>query len=211
MGILSKLLDLFSQGNGANKHGTNNIISFEVQLKTFNQLGFTFNPGVETDDLNRFPDGYQAFEEQPYALMYAVLGQTIEREPWTPITNKCWNLDTEVIEDHGAYVEIVENISRVTNGELVLENIEDYVDIEEKVAWVSFSCKGDAYKWDLKVDDDWADGALFEKMQDLASKYKTNRKFTYFDTGGQDFVLGFSTPDELEKIRKATGLEIVWF
>jgi len=35
-------------------------------------------------------------------------------------------------------------------------------------------------------------------------------KFTFFNTGGQDFVLGYHTPEELEKIRKATGLDIVW-
>ena len=142
--------------------------------------------------------------------MYQMLGSTTEREPETPITNNCWDFDVEAIEDHGAYIYIMENISRITNGELIFENLKDYVDINEGEAWVSFTCRGDNYKWNLEVDNDWADGNLFDKVQELTGKYKTKGKFTYFNPGGQSFVLGYATPEELEKIRQATGLDIVW-
>jgi hypothetical protein len=35
-------------------------------------------------------------------------------------------------------------------------------------------------------------------------------RFTYFNTGGQDFVLGYHSPEELASIRESTGLDIVW-
>ena len=210
MGIISGLLGLFGCNAQTNSVNKNSKPTLDKQLEVFRELGFSFNEGVDTSDIKRWEGGHKEFEDHPFHLLYQTLGQTIEREPWTPITNKCWNFDLEAIEDHGAYVDIMKNISRITNRELVFENIQDYVDIEEGKAWVSFACKGDNYKWDLKVDNDWADGDLFDKVQALTEKYKTKGKFTFFNTGGQDFVLGYHTSEELEKIRQATGLEIVW-
>jgi hypothetical protein len=210
MGMLSGLVGLFGCNNKTNEQQINSKPTFEEQLETFKQLGFNLNTGTDISDINRWQEGHKAFEDEPYILMYQTLGSTIEREPWTPLTNKCWDFDLEAIERHGAYVDIMENISRVTNGELVFENIQDYVDLEEAKAWVSFTCKGDNYKWDLKVDNDWADGDLFDKVQALTEKYKTKGKFTFFNTHGQDFVLGYYTCEELETIKQTTGLEIVW-
>ncbi|MBK7174262.1 MAG: hypothetical protein IPH84_13740, partial [Bacteroidales bacterium] len=115
--------------------------TFQEQLDTFKELGFNFNQGIDTSDINRWPEGHKEFEDQPYHLMYKTLGQTIERDPWTPITNKCWDFDLEAIDDHGAYVGIMENISRITNGDLVFENLKDYVDIEENNNLVSLHVK----------------------------------------------------------------------
>ncbi|HEX6335216.1 MAG TPA: hypothetical protein VFZ78_13375, partial [Flavisolibacter sp.] len=132
------------------------------------------------------------------------------RAPWTPLTNKVWNLDAEAIEDHGDYVDIMSNLSRLTNGELAFENLSDYVSIDERRAWVRFTCRGETYKWDLKIDDDWVDGTLFDRVQELAEKYKTTGRFTFYHTGGQDFVVGYATPEELAALRRATGLDVVW-
>jgi hypothetical protein len=194
------------------KSNTNKFqkVTFQEQLSVFEKLGYKFNNGVTVKDLLRWEKGESAFEKEPWTLLYITLGQTIEKEPWTPITNKCWNFDLEAIEDHGAYIDIMENISRITNGDLIFKDLKDYVDIEEEKAWVSFSINEDKYKWDLKVDNDWADGDLFDRVQTLTKKYKTQGKFTYFDTGGQDFVLGYHSENELKKIKEATGLKIEW-
>jgi len=205
MGIAGALLGIFSCfGQSKSKP------SFQEQFEIFTELGFTLNQGVDTSDINRWEGGYKEFEELPFSLMYQTLGLTIEEEPWTPITNKCWDFDLEAIEDHGDYIDIMKNISRITNGELIFENLEDYVDIEEGKAWISFTCQGDKYKWNLKVDNDWADGSLFDKVQELAEKYRTKGRFTYFNTGGQNFVLGYHTKEELEIIKAKTRLNIVW-
>ncbi len=200
MGFFSILSNLFSTPQP----------SFEEQFETFKNLGFILNKGVDISDINHWKGGLKEFETLPYHLIYQTLGSTLERKPFTPLTNKCWNFDTEAIEDHGAYIDIMKNISRITNGELIFENITDFIEIEEETAWVSFTCNGDNYKWDLEVDNDWVDGELFVKVQDLTYKYKTKGKFTFFNTGGQDFVLGYETPEDLDIIRKTTGLEIVW-
>lgn len=184
--------------------------SFEKQLETFQKLGFVLNEGVSLTDFDRWPEGFKWYEESPYELMYITLGQTVEQEPWTPLTNQCWNFDLEAIDGNGDYVYIMENVSRITNGELQFKELKDFVDLEAEIAWVSFICNGDPYKWKLKVDGDWADGSLFDRVQALTINYQTSGKFTFFNSGGQDFVLGYCTPEQLEQIRKETGLEILW-
>ncbi len=184
-------------------------VSFEEQLKTFERLGFVLNPTIKVDDIDRW-GGKSEFDTPPFMTMYITLGQTIEREPWTPLTDRVWHFDMEAIEDHGAYVDIMKNLERITRGELKFSNLKDYVDVENKKAWVSFSVRNKAYKWNLEVVDDWADPQLFSKVVELTKILKTKGRFTYFDTGGQDSVIGFETLESREAIVKATGLKIEW-
>lgn len=200
MGILSLL--------GFKNDSVSKSLSFEKQLQIFKELGFELNTGANKSDIERWEK--QDFLDDPFSLMYMTLGQTIEREPWTPLTNKCWDFDTEAIEDHGSYVEIFKNLERITEGELNFENLKDYVDIEEEEAWVSFTFRGIEYKWDLKVDDDWVDTDLFSKIVALTIKNNSKGKYTYFDTGGQNAVFGFETPESLKEIKNRTGLKIEW-
>ena len=188
----------------------NQHVSFDNQLQIFKKLGFLLNDGADSSDINRWSDGHKEFEESPFSLMYITLGQEIERDPFTPLTDRCWDFDTEAIEDHGAYVRIMQNLERITRNELKFSNIKDFVDIEEDKAWVSFTLNGDNYKWDLKVDNDWVDTDLFSKVVSLTNKYNTKGKYTYFDTGGQNAVIGYETAESLAEIKKTTGLEIEW-
>lgn len=183
--------------------------SFAQQLKLFHDLGFVFNEGSSQDDLISMW-GKDAFGKEPYSLMYISLGSTIEKEPWTPITNNAWHFDTEAIEDHGAYVSILEELQRISRGELIFKNISDVVDHETEKASVSFEINGEKYKYDLKWNNDWVDPAIFSRVVDLTKKYNTKGRFTYFDTGGQDCVIGYATPPELKEIRSKTGLNILW-
>ena len=62
----------------------------------------------------------------------------------------------------------------------------------------------------MEFDNDWVDPNLFSKIVKLTEKYETKGRFTYYDTGGQDLVIGWSTPEKLDEIKSKTGLEIVW-
>lgn len=204
MGLLSNFFKGGKQSAKANEPS-----SLQEQLATFESLGFRLNEDIDRAEILEMAEAFSTEDAAPYSSLYITLG-CLSEETGIPFCNQCWDFDTEAIEDHGAYVDILENISRITNGALTLSDIEDYVDIEEETAWVSFTCQGETYKWDMLVDNDWVDLQLFDKIRDLAARHNSKGKFTYFDTGGQDFVLGFHSPQELEKIRKTTGLKIVW-
>ncbi len=185
-------------------------VSFEQQLEIFKGLGFTLNNGVEISDIDRCSEGKVAFEVDPFELMYTILGQTLEREPWTPLTNQIWYFDTEAIQDNGCYVDILQNLSRISNNELAFENLEDLIDFEKEECWVSFTLRGVSYKWDLELNDDWVDPKLFDKVKDLTDKLQTKGRFTVLTFGTQEIIFGYCIPEQLKEIKKATGLNITW-
>ena len=182
---------------------------FDQQLKVFEKLGFKLNPGVTKDDIaNKW--GIDAYKKQSFSLLYSDLGATLEKEPWTPVTDQAYWFDTEAIEDSGDYVRILNNLQRISKGELVFTSLADIVDFENEKASVSFKLNGDAYRYDLEFKDDWVDPKLFTHVVELTKKYNTKGRFTYFSQGGQDLVIGYATPSELAKLRKETGLKISW-
>lgn len=215
MGFFSTLLNFF--GFDLNVNGQTPLppktvqksVPFDTQIETFRKLGFILNSDRTADiesDLRR----QKEIENNPYSYLYTEFGGTINREPWTPIGDRCWDFDTEAIEDHGAYVEIMQNLERITRGELKFDNLKDFVDVENENAWVSFSIGGSEYKWNLKVDNDWIDPELFTKLVALTNKLKTKGRYTVFNTGGQNVVIGFETPQHTNAIIKSTGLNVEW-
>jgi len=122
-------------------------IPFKTQLEVLERHGFTLNRGVSISDIDRWGNGRKQFESPPYTLLYRTLCQTIEIEPWiTLVKDKCWDFDTEAIEDHGSYIEILKNLQRISRGEINFENLKDFVDVEKGVAWVSFTFQGYDHK-----------------------------------------------------------------
>ena len=218
MGVLGSILSLLGCNNKVTSGQSlppppsvfeKKRVPFEEQWETFQRLGFTLNRGIDDSTIAALRID-KSIVERPYAILYMELGRTIQREPWTPLTNQVWDFDVEAIEDHGDYVEIMKNLERISRGELKFQNLKDYVDVEAEKAWVSFMLRGRNYKWVLKVDDDWADPALFTKLVELTRTIKTKGQYTYFFTGGQNAVIGFETPEGRDALIKATGLKIVW-
>jgi len=185
--------------------------TYSNQLDTFFELGFELNHGIKHKDLLRWEGDKKAFEKKPWSLMLITLGQTLERDPWTPLTNKCWNFAPESIEGPGSYADIIINIDRISGPELNFTDIKDFVDIESGTAWVSFRENAVDYKWDLIIDNDWVDMSLFQKVQSLTKDTKSIGQFYWYDTKGQDFVIGCYSSEEVKIIKKKTGLNFQKF
>ena len=119
------------------------------------------------------------------------------------------DFDTECIEDNGSYIDILENIKRISKNKLNFENIKDFVDIENEKAWVSFELNGQHHKWNLRVDNDWVDGSLFDKIIALNSELNHLEKLTIYGLG-QDGVIDYMTEKEMAEFKKITKIKIKW-
>lgn len=124
-------------------------------------------------------------------------------------SDNIWYFDTECIEDHGSYVRIAERLQQLAKGELPLEEVEDYVDLDGETAHVAFRLSGNSYRWDAVVQDDWADPAILSRFAKLLYQTGQSRRFTYIDLGGQDCPIGCATPDERLTSKHRTNLEVV--
>lgn len=144
-------------------------------------------------------------------MVLAVLGGEIEEHPWgRRFSDNIWHFDTECIEDHGAYIAITKRMRDLAGGDLPLQNIRDYVDVEQGIAWLEFELDGERIHWDMKMDNDWVDVTIFGRFVALMSKRKTKRRFTYFDLKGQDCLIGCCFPAQFTALRKKTGLDFEW-
>lgn len=168
-------------------------VPFEKQLSTLANCGIKLAPGVAPEALLESFDR-EAFEAEPYRLLLVCMGGEAESESQAGETgypcDNIWHFDTECIEDHGAYAAIARRMKDLAQGELPLEEINDYVDVEAGEARVAFRLAGQSYRWDAEVKDDWVDPMILSRFSNLLSRVGRSRRFTYIDLGGQDCTQG---------------------
>jgi hypothetical protein len=184
-------------------------VSLEAQLDNLVACGIRPRGGVTVEDLlagfNR-----EKYEKNPYLLLLCVLGSESERAPHGFLSNDIWHLDTECIEDHGSYAQIAYRMTDLAAGVLPISDVQDYVDLEEEKASLSFLLNGEQVTWSARVQDDWIDPAILTKFVRLLDDRKTGRHFTYLDLKGQDCIIGCSAEVQLTDLRKKTGLHFDW-
>lgn len=125
-----------------------------------------------------------------------------EDPPYQRQSNNVWYFDTEAIEASGDYVRIAKEMSALTEGSLELTNIQDFVDLEEGVAWLSFEWRGGSVRWDLEVEGDWVDSSLFGKFVALLAEADPSKIYIYYDFGGQACMLGCVTREQFKKLEQ---------
>lgn len=184
-------------------------IRFEEQLANLASCGISLKPGIPPELLMDEWD-VKDYERDPYQLLLVALGSEIGEEECGFLSSNIWHFDTECIEDHGDYARIAYRMAELADGDLPLQRIEDYVDVEKQRAWLAFRIGWRRYKWTLEVDSDWVDTTRFSRFDSLLRSRNTQKRYTYLDLGGQDCIVGCATPAQLEKFRSTTGLDIKW-
>ncbi len=202
--------DTSNLSNSKDTKSKDKTMIFKTSLEKLKAAGFSINPQVqETDIFNRWKE-MLSYHSNPIGALYITLGEETSEKPYLNFSDNCWHFDLEAIEGEGSYMRILENLKRISNSDLNFQDIKDYCnDNEDDKAWVSFEFEGHEYKWDLKVDNDWADGYLFDKIQDLCKEYNKKGRLTFFPEG-QAFVISYLTEEAFNKIKKETGLKLEW-
>jgi hypothetical protein len=101
-------------------------------------------------------------------------------------------------------------MQRLAGGELPITRVQDYVDLEEGKAWLSFHLDGKETKWEAKVEDDWIDPSILSRFVRALDGHGSPKRFTYLDLKGQDCILGCSTTEEFARLKEVTGLKFEW-
>lgn len=206
------ILVIFISGLGLNKSIAQTEInpkpSFKEQLKVFTHLGFK----PENDLLMIF--SRERYESSPYSLLYMAFGSSYPKEgEWVNISNNCLRYDPESIYKVGSYVRLLNDLSRISNGELNFTNSSDILNPENEKAYVSFTLNGDEYNWELTYYDfdHKVDPTFLNKIDELSKFYKTKGKLTYYTDSFGEIVLGWLTESELKRLFFDTRLNVVWY
>jgi len=181
--------------------------TLEEKLGVLEKCGLRLAPPFSVEELleswNR-----QDYEKEGFDLVLVGLGMTEEKEPWRNHCVNLWHFDTECIEDSGDYKSIAARMMEMSQGSLMLQNIEDHVDVEKNQAWLSFTFRGKPIKFECEVKDDWVDPAVFGRFVQLLSQSDPSKVYIYYDLGGQDCIIGCVTRSEFEGL-KSQGLKFV--
>lgn len=186
-------------------------IPFEEQLQNLAGCGIKlrseFLPEILFEDWTK-----EEFEKEPFELLLIALGDEKELSDgqWTFLSDNIWHFDAECIEGNGSYINIAERLRDLAGDDLPLQNIKDYVDIDEESAWLEFTLDSKDYHLNFEVSDDWADTEIFNVFAQLLQNRNPNKNFTYFNFNSQDGLIGCSTSEQLKTIKEITQMDVDW-
>ncbi|AOK89207.1 hypothetical protein AOU00_04850 [Paenibacillus polymyxa] len=175
-------------------------IIFEDQLNKLSELGIFMSADLKKELLlEEF--SRNEYEEDPYNLLLLNLGGEVEvNGEFINVSEEIWYLDTECIEDHGDYARIIIRLENMTK--LDLNNITDYVDIQNGTAWVSFEYMNELIRWEMKVDDDWLDMEIFKKFNELIKTEQSMK--LYISILDHGCLMGYFNKEQVIEINKLT-------
>jgi hypothetical protein len=184
-------------------------ISLEEQLEHLAKCGIHLEPEFTVETLLESFER-EKYEERPYIGAVIRLGGELEREPFTPLSNNLFHLDTGCVEGPGDYVRVANRMRDLAQGELPIKNLRDHVDVENGDARLEFELGGETVQWRARVDNDWIDPEILSNFCALLASRNAGRRYTYLDLKGQDCIIGCATEEELRRLRKLTGMNFTW-
>jgi len=117
--------------------------------------------------------------------------------------------DAECIYSDGDYKRFADMFARIASGAFPLKDCDDEIAMKDDVtgeggtALLRFTLNGKDYEWKAKVDNDWLDYRILDRLGALAIKHDKDIRFILLD--GEDLI--FLTAQETENLRKLTLLD----
>ena len=190
--------------NGIIARMDNQNITLETQVRILGECGIPMPHGMSVDSL-LMRCCRADFETNAFDQLLVIYGTDDDR--FKP--EYVWDCDCECITNPGDYARVVRCMASLARGDLLISQLEDDVNIDEGVAWVSFMYKGDRLRWDLEIENDWLDWALLSKLSGLLERTSPKRQYL-FRALGQNSLIAYFSEDEKFRLEAATGLEWEW-
>jgi|GEM_PF-1899766 len=192
-------------------------LSYEEQLEVFKSLGYEFNKGVTQKILdleigeklawdNISAEEY--FQSNQFSAMYYLFGWRNPEVPEYNFSDHCIHFDLEFFDPNSQYKWFMERMGAITNGEIKYRDISIVAD-SNQIEWISFVVNGIPKKWKLEKSGYIADHFV-QRFSYLPNELKTKGKYTYYDNGGQQWVIDYATADEQKIFNEKTKLKREW-
>jgi len=177
--MLSFFKRLFSSKSEiTNSNTTQKIVPLEIQMEKLKDIGFSLNDGLGVDFLLKQFDR-SVYESDPFGCILYVYVSEHEKADgtWKQNSSDILVVDTECTEGNGSYVKILEKFRELSKDVFKISNIKDFIDFDSKTAWVSFDFQGIEYRWDVRLEDDWFDIELIDKINALLITAGSSKRF----------------------------------
>ena len=190
-------------------------VPYEEQIKTFESLGYVYNAGVTKEMILRDvyemtweDDTEKHIEENPYSILYYTFGWRNPEIPKYNYSEQCIWFDLDFLEPNTQYKWFMERMGAISNEELHFTEIKITTD-KNNWEWIEFKVNGIQKKWKLEKTGQIADHFI-QRFSELPKELNTKGKYTYFDKGGQQFVIDYATEENQALFKAKTGLDREW-
>jgi len=190
-------------------------VPYEDQIETFKMLGYEHDTEVTKEMILRdvfemsWEDETEKYlENNPYSILYYTYGWRDPNIKNYNYTNKCLWFDLEFFDANIQYKWFMERLGVITEGELKFTDIKIETD-SLNWEWINFKVNGKQKNWKLERTGYIADHFV-QRFSKLTTEFKTKGKYTYYDDGGQQWVIDFATEEEQLEFNKRTGLKREW-
>ena len=190
-------------------------VPYDEQIEIFKSLGYQYDSEVTKEMILRdvyemsWEDEAEKFiENNPYSILYYTFGWRDPSIKNYNYTNKCLWFDLEFFDPNIQYKWFMERLGSITDGEIRFTEIRIEKD-SENWEWISFKVNGIYKKWKLEKTGYIADHFV-QRFSYLPTELNTKGKYTYYDNGGQQWVIDYATEEEQIEFNNKTGLNRKW-
>jgi hypothetical protein len=179
------------------------------QLDSLAECGMAPRPGVAPAEL-LVVHGEREYETSPFKLLLATLGTESPHPPHLTMSDNVWLMRAECASRGGDYVKVAHRMAMLAGEVLSLESVHDEFDLRRGVAWLTFTLRGEEFRWLAKIEECWIDPVILSRFAALLEAQDAGLRYICLDLGGQDCLLGCATDEQFAALRKRTGLPFEW-
>jgi hypothetical protein len=126
------------------------------------------------------------------------------------LSDNVWLMHADCAAHSGDYARIAQRMATLAADALSIESVRDEFDLGRGVAWLSFTLRGEEFRWPAKIEERWIDPLILSRFAALLEAQDTSLRYICLDLGGQDCLLACATGEQFSAIRKITGLAFEW-
>ena len=187
----------------------NRNMSLYDQLDALAGCGISLRQGAEpTELLARHSE--REYETTPFKLVLTEMGRETEEPPHTTLSAAVWLMRADCVAHKGDYETVAKRMAALAGDALPLEAVRDQFEVQNGVAWLSFTLRGEEFRWPAKIEERWIDPNILSRFAALLEAQDAGRRYTCLDLGGQECLVGCSTQPEFAELRRITGLAFEW-
>ena len=179
------------------------------QLDALAECGIAPRAGISPAEL-LVVHGEREYETSPFKLLLATLGTESPDPPHLTMSDNVWLMRAECASRGGDYAKVAHHMAVLAGDALPLESVHDEFDLRRGVAWLSFTLRGEEFRWPAKIEERWIDPMILSRFAALLEAQDAGLRYICLDLGGQDCLLGCATEEQFAALRKRTGLAFEW-
>jgi len=187
----------------------NRNMSLYAQLDTLAECGITPREGVGPSELLAL-HADRDYETSPFKLLLSALAADSEESPHLPLSDNVWLMRADCTAHSGDYMKVAHRMATLAADALPIKSVRDEFDLPRGVAWLSFTLRGQEFRWPARVEERWIDPLILSRFVALLEAQTTDQRYICLDLGGQDCLLGCATEAQFAALRKRTGLAFEW-